>query len=61
MDAAFWVAARAYRDPEGAAAVAASHAIDADIDIPVPPGLSYLPFQKAGVLYCLKKFGDLKL
>ena len=60
LEAAFWIAARAYRDPEGAAAVAASHAIDADIDIPVPPGLSYLPFQKAGVFYCLKKFGDLK-
>ncbi len=60
LEAAFWRAARAYRDPEGAAAVAASHAVDADIEIPTPPGLSYLPFQKAGVLYCLKKFGDVE-
>lgn len=68
LEAAFWVAARAYRDPEGAAAVAASHAVDADIDVPAPEGIdpltarpfSYLPFQLAGVVYCLKKFGDLK-
>jgi len=60
LEAAFWRAARAYRDPEGAAAVAASRAVDADIDIPAPAGLSYLPFQKAGVLYCLRIFGDVK-
>ena len=29
----------------------ASRATDADIDIPVPAGLSYMPFQKAGVSY----------
>ena len=33
------------------AAVEASRATDADVEIPVPPGLAYLPFQKAGIAY----------
>lgn len=37
----------------------ASRAVDADIDIPAPEGLNYLPFQKAGIAYALRKFGDL--
>jgi SWI/SNF-related matrix-associated actin-dependent regulator 1 of chromatin subfamily A len=32
-------------------ALAASSATDADIDIPIPPGLAYLPFQKAGIAF----------
>ena len=32
-------------------AIAASRAADADIDIPVPEGLAYLPFQRAGIAY----------
>jgi len=31
--------------------LAASRATDADIEIPAPDGLSYLPFQKAGISY----------
>lgn len=42
-----------------AASVAASRAADADISIPVPAGLSYLPYQKAGVAYALGKPGVL--
>jgi len=32
-------------------AVEASRAVDADVDIPAPEGLAYLPFQKAGIVY----------
>jgi SWI/SNF-related matrix-associated actin-dependent regulator 1 of chromatin subfamily A len=50
-------------DPaEVEATVQASRATDAEIDIPVPDGLSYLPFQKAGISYALGReatlFGD---
>jgi len=41
------------------AAVDASRAQDAEIEIPVPEGLSYLPFQRAGIAYALRIFGDL--
>jgi SWI/SNF-related matrix-associated actin-dependent regulator 1 of chromatin subfamily A len=33
------------------ATVAASRATDADVELPVPLGLSYLPYQKAGIAY----------
>ena len=32
-----------------------SRATDADIDIPCPKGLAYLPFQKAGIAYAQKR------
>ena len=32
-----------------------SRAVDADIDVPAPDGLSYLPFQKAGIAFGLKR------
>jgi SNF2 family DNA or RNA helicase len=32
-----------------------SRATDADIDIPRPEGLEYLPFQKAGIAYAIKR------
>jgi len=31
----------------------ASRATSADVDVPSPPGLSYLPFQRAGIAYVL--------
>lgn len=34
-------------------AVEASMATDADIDVPAPDGLSYLPFQRAGIAYAM--------
>jgi hypothetical protein len=37
----------------------ASRATNADINIPVPEGLEYLDYQKAGIAYCLRVFGDL--
>lgn len=44
------------------ARVEASRATDAEIDIPVPDGLDYLPFQRAGIAYALGRestlFGD---
>ena len=42
------------------AILAASSASDADIEIPAPAGLSYLPYQRAGIAYCLKAFGDIE-
>ena len=36
-----------------------SSAIDADIEIPVPHGLEYLPYQRAGIAYALKRAGCL--
>jgi SWI/SNF-related matrix-associated actin-dependent regulator 1 of chromatin subfamily A len=36
------------------AAVVASRATDADIDLPEPEGLSYMPFQRAGIAFALK-------
>ena len=42
-----------------AQSVAASVATDADIEIPIPPGLALLPFQKAGVAYARHRTGTL--
>jgi hypothetical protein len=36
-------------------AQAASRAKDSDISIPVPEGLNYLPFQRAGIQYCSER------
>lgn len=43
------------------AAVEASRATDADISIPCPEGLAYLPFQRAGIKFMLQRFGDLPI
>jgi len=40
-------------------AKAASKATDAAVEIPAPPGLEYLPYQKAGIAFALRCFGDL--
>lgn len=37
--------------------VEASRLADADIEIPCPEGLAYLPYQKAGIAFALRKFG----
>src|SRR5687768_905393 len=37
----------------------ASRASDSDMEIPCPPGLAYLPFQKAGIAYAAKLRGCL--
>ena len=34
-----------------------SRAADADVQIPVPEGLAYMPFQKAGILWACRQFG----
>lgn len=59
-----------WQKPEGAdeivakreASKAASSAVSADLEVPCPPGLSYLPFQRAGIAYALARtntlFGD---
>ena len=35
--------------------VVASKAVDADIDIPKPKGLDYLPYQRAGIAYAMSR------
>ena len=32
-----------------------SRAVDANIDVPAPPGLEYLPYQKAGISYAIQR------
>ncbi len=47
---------------EGRAAVKAqeaSRAVDAVFEPPAPEGKAYLGFQKAGIAYALRVFGDL--
>jgi SWI/SNF-related matrix-associated actin-dependent regulator 1 of chromatin subfamily A len=39
--------------------VQASRATDADIEVPCPPGLSFYPYQKAGIAYALRRSGTL--
>lgn len=41
-------------------AVLASRATDSDVEIPCPKGLAYLPYQRAGIVYAMQVFGDLK-
>ncbi len=48
------------RATQRAEAVEASRASDADIDIPAPAGLTYMPFQKAGIQFALRVFAALK-
>ena len=38
---------------EASAALAASRAVDCDVDIPVAPGRTFLPYQRAGIAYAL--------
>lgn len=42
-----------------AESVEASRATDAEIDVPAPDGLSYMPFQRAGIRYALLRSGTL--
>ena len=37
----------------------ASRATDAEVAVPAPEGLAYLPFQRAGIAYALRAFGDI--
>ena len=39
--------------------IAASRATDADIPIPVPEGLAYMPFQRAGIAYAASRLATL--
>ena len=43
-----------------AASLTESRATDANVELVAPKGLSYLPYQKAGILYALRAFGDIK-
>ena len=52
-DAAAAKVAKAAEDTKNAAAVAASRATDADVDIPCGLGRSFLPYQRAGISFAL--------
>lgn len=40
-------------------AAAGSRAVDADVNIPAPEGMSYMPFQRAGIAYATQRKGVL--
>lgn len=44
---------------ERKAAVEASRATDAEVDVPCPEGLAYMPFQRGGMAYSLKRTATL--
>ena len=41
------------------ASIEASKAVDAEIDVPVPDGLAYLPFQRGGIKFMIERSGTL--
>lgn len=43
---------------EKAEALEQSRATDADVQIPCPEGLAYLPYQKAGIVFALRAFSE---
>lgn len=48
-------AERAEAARKAQAAIEASRATSADVAIPAPAGLDYLPYQKAGIAYCMER------
>lgn len=52
-------AERAEAARKAQAAIEASRATDANVEIPVPAGLAYLPYQRAGIAYCMERDGAL--
>lgn len=55
----WWQPLPAAEQEQAAATVAASKAMDADVEIPRPEGLEYLPFQRAGISFACGKPGVL--
>ena len=47
----------ATRDAAKSASISASRAASADIELPCPEGLAYLPYQRAGIAEILRRFG----
>jgi SWI/SNF-related matrix-associated actin-dependent regulator 1 of chromatin subfamily A len=60
--ACWWMPISAEIEQQRAASIEASHATHAEIDLPHPVGLDYMPFQKAGIRYAMGRpgvlFGD---
>lgn len=50
-----WVVCHWSEIEENAAAIKLSQASDSDVDVPVPDGLEYLPFQRAGIAYAASR------
>ena len=61
-EACWWLPLEAAEQAQRDDAIASSRATDAEIDVPVPDGLSYMPFQRAGIAYAMGRqnvlFGD---
>lgn len=55
----WWQELSAETKQERAASIEASRATKAEIDLPHPAGLDYMPFQKAGIRYALDRPGVL--
>ncbi len=53
---AWWQKLDGAEQAKRAEAVQASKAVSAEIDLPHPLGLNYMPFQKAGIRYALERF-----
>lgn len=58
-EACWWMPVSEAQAAAENAAIAASRATDADVDIPCPDGLAYMPFQRAGVAYMLSRSATL--
>lgn len=55
----WWLPLDEEMEKERAEVSALSRATGSDLDVPAPEGLSYLPYQVAGIEYALRVFGDL--
>ena len=55
----WWLEIPADEREKRKASLEASHATSAEIDLPCPAGLKYMPFQKAGIRYALDRPGVL--
>lgn len=54
-EACWWLPLTTDERSEVESAIESSRATDADIEIPVPEGLSYLPYQRAGIAYAASR------
>lgn len=58
-EACWWADPPAEYMQKKADAMAQSRAVDADVNIPAPPGLEYRPYQRAGIRFALNCIGRL--
>lgn len=56
----WWLPLSAEEQQQRKQAIEASRATDADVDLPCPSGQAYLPYQRAGIAYCLNNLQQRK-